>query len=72
MNFIQLMFATLLKIFYLAKELNVSGYGFSDDAERCLIAFSLASIDVSIFDNAAKVVKISYNDKFSKLSHRDF
>ena len=61
-----------LKNFLSSKELNVSGYGFSDDAERCLIAFSLASIDVSIFDNAAKVVKISYNDKFSKLSHRDF
>lgn len=61
-----------LKSFLSAKELNVLGYGFSDDAERCLIAFSLGEIDLSVFDDVAKVLKISYNDKFNKLSHRDF
>lgn len=52
--------------------LNILGYGFSDDAERCLIAFSEEICDVSVFDGAAKILMISYNDKFDKLSHRDF
>lgn len=52
--------------------LNILGYGFSDDAERCLIAFSEEVCDVSVFDGAAKILRISYNDKFNKLSHRDF
>lgn len=47
-------------------------YGFSDNAERNLIAFGKGIKDVSIFDDTAKVLKISYNDKFNKLSHRDF
>lgn len=62
----------VLKSFLSTKELNVSCYGFVDDAERCLIAFSMGEIDLSIFDDVAKVLKISYNDKFNKLSHRDF
>ena len=51
---------------------NVMFYGFSDNAEKKMICFSKSSIDVSDFDNVAKVLKISYNDKFNKLSHRDF
>lgn len=52
--------------------IEVSFYGFSDDAERLLIAFSNYKEDSKIFESVAKVIKISYNDKFDKLGHRDF
>lgn len=61
-----------LKSFFSSKELDVSCYGFSDDAERYLIAFSKEGVDISVFHDVAKVIKITYNDKFNKLSHRDF
>lgn len=53
-------------------KVQVAFYGFSEDSERYLIAFGVDSNDVSVFDNEAKVLKISYNDKFNKLFHRDF
>lgn len=53
-------------------EVDVYSYGFSDDFERCLIAFGVDFKDVSVFDDEARVLKISYNDKFNKLFHRDF
>lgn len=53
-------------------EVGFYSYGFSDDFERCLIAFGVDFRDVSVFDDEAKVLKISYNDKFNKLFHRDF
>lgn len=52
--------------------LNVFSYGFSDDTERSLIAFSTGNENISIFDDVAKVLKISYNNKFNSLYHRDF
>lgn len=62
-----------LKDFLPKNGINVLSYGFSDDAERCLIAFSTNSEDdVSVFDNVAKIIKITYNNRFNKLSHRDF
>lgn len=47
-------------------------YGFSDSAERNLVAFGSGIEDVSIFNDTAKVLKIKYNNKFSRLCHRDF
>lgn len=52
--------------------LNVFSYGFSEDSERKLIAFSSKEKNIKIFDNVARVMKVSYNDKFNKLNHRDF
>ncbi len=53
--------------------LKVCSYGFVDDAQRVLIAFSHYDIDEdTIFNTVARVLRISYNDKFIKLSHRDF
>lgn len=52
--------------------LSVFSYGFSEDPERELIAFSSREKNIEVFDNVAKVIKISYNDKFNKLNHRDF
>lgn len=52
---------------------NVFGYGFSNDADRVLISFGYHDRnDISIFENSARVLKISYSDKFNKLSHKDF
>lgn len=52
--------------------INFFSYGFSDDAERELIAFSNGNKNIEIFESVAKIIKISYNDKFNKLEHRDF
>lgn len=52
--------------------INFFSYGFSDDAERELIAFSNEDKNIEIFESVAKIIKISYNDKFNKLGHRDF
>lgn len=62
----------LLRCFSVSIGLNVFSYGFSDDTERSLIAFSTGDENISIFDDVAKVLKISYNNKFNSLSHRDF
>ncbi len=63
----------VLKNFVPKSDTGIIGYGFTDDAERCLVAFSQDdSEDVSIFNDVAKVARISYNDKFNTLSHRDF
>lgn len=62
----------LLRCFSVNIGLNVFSYGFSDDTERSLIAFSMGDENISIFDDVAKVLKISYNNKFNSLSHRDF
>ena len=61
-----------LRIICKKSSINFLAYGFSESAERNLIAFGNSIRDVSIFNDSAKVLKISYNDKFNKLSHRDF
>lgn len=53
--------------------INVFGYGFSSDADRVLISFGHHDVnDVSVFGDVARVLKISYSDKFNSVSHRDF
>jgi RNA-binding protein YlmH len=58
------------KIINISKEFdfNVFSFGIFDEAERRILAFS----DAEVYDYPIKLLKITYNSKFSKLEHRDF
>lgn len=58
------------KIINISKEFdfNVFSFGIFDEAERRILVFSASEV----YDYPVKLIKITYNSKFSKLEHRDF